>query len=146
MPRTIRSLLIAVFSILFLIPTPLARAQDACTIEAFRAGFNHRIPAESWTEYDPTTDPAGYLGRPGFYIAKSMWTDFRINGADGNRVEAFPDVTSRERWEAYLHAFDGTILTQGYIYARNTMLVLVDRRYTPDQAEEFAAILAESCP
>lgn len=129
--------------------SPAARAAD-CTIDGFRAGFNHRIPADAWIVYDAETDPNQRLGRPGFYVEKASWHDARLAALDGRAIssdtggtiEIFTSRADLERRRDFLAAFDGTIFAAGYRYARGLVLVRASLDYTPDQAAEFEDILA----
>lgn len=97
------------------------------------------------------SDPNHLLGRPGGYTSKVAWRDTRVREGDnlggvraGGSIEMYPDAAvARQRGE-YISAIVAKAPIFGeYTYVQGRIVLRVSKILTPDQAEQYRAVLAE---
>lgn len=85
-----------------------------------------RMNLRDVTAYAAATDPNHLLGRQGGYTSKINWP----NGS----IEVFSTPAEAQKREAYLQAFAGTLVGDGYDYLVGTYLLRIFDNQTPTQA------------
>lgn len=96
-------------------------------------------------DYDETTDPNGYLGRPGYYTGKTDFEDNRLEQIGlfpkGGTLETFAsekDCNSRcDYLKQFMSADMGAFGTNEYMYKYDKVLFRVDYAVAPSEAEVY---------
>jgi endonuclease YncB( thermonuclease family) len=113
------------------------------------------IPTATLTDnYTADTDPNKLLGRPGGYISKAAFKDTRAvkaggdgsSGVDGGgSVEVYADKDGASSRREYLQDMHTKVPLLGteYDYQQGPILLRVSHYLNPDQAGEYAKVLAD---
>ena len=105
------------------------------------------LPLSNITVYTSETDPNERLGRPGEYTSKVNWGDARYpesltGDSDFGTIEVFDNQKDLEARKDYIeNIFETTPLLKQYMYEEGLALLRLDYSLTPEQAEEYNAIL-----
>lgn len=122
-------------------------ADASAVLEVFKA---RGLPIGETTMYTAESDPNHLLGRPGSYTSKVAWRDTRITdsaetgvGAGGS-VEFFPDAAgARQRGEYVSKIAASSPLFTEYTMAQGRIVLRLSKVLTPEQVEQYRAVLSE---
>jgi len=127
---------------------PVASLTGEGIVELFKAAG---LPIGAVVIYTAETDPNKLLGRPNQYIAKAAWHDTRVPAptvlgepktSNGGGLEIYTDEAGARSRMEYLQAFGKKMpLLAEYDFVRGPILLRVAKDLTPDQADEYRAML-----
>jgi hypothetical protein len=121
----------------------------AAVLEGFKA---KGLPITSAIVHSAESDPNKLLGRPNGYESKVSFRDGRlpaqstssIDTDTGGTIEVYPDAAgARQRGESIAALVKDSPLPVEYVYTRGRVVLRLSREFTPDQAEQYRAVLAE---
>lgn len=129
--------------------------QSALTLADVKTAFERQhLPVSDLVIYDENTDVNHLLKRPGQYIEKANFTDSRIKqdfepATDADRdtlrkctIEVFASAEDMERRKNYVEAIGKSAAVFGsYLYPHKNVLVRIDFKLPPEQAEEYKRAL-----
>lgn len=116
-----------------------------------RALKAHGLPIGQITVFDASTDPAHFLGRPGYYTGKAAFRDTRVKKsldptdfAAGGGVELFADAGAAKRRVDFMRALATSNATfDEYNYRRGRVYLRISAELTPAQAHQYEVVLNE---
>jgi len=146
-------------------PQPTASATawtEPTAADITRALSAGGFPVSHVIVYTSSTDPNGLLGRPGGYASKTAWVDRRAVAYDartsglsyamtlgtdlkadpggidnGGGVEVYPTAQGAEKRCAYLSAFQGGPVGDGYDWTAGCAVLRLSNYLTPQQAKAY---------
>ncbi|MCI9086894.1 MAG: hypothetical protein HFE51_10850 [Clostridia bacterium] len=107
------------------------------------------------TVFDAETDPNELLGRPNGYTSKVDFEDIRVEQIDdelksfdgevsGGSIEVFANNKSAKSRADYINSIAETVpMFAEYNYVYDNVVLRLDKSLTPEQAQEYADILAQ---
>ena len=124
------------------------RPADAATVlDLLKA---RGLPIGETVTYTAESDPNKLLGRPGGYASKVAWRDSRVTPdtemgvSAGGSVEMFDTVESARARKEYVSKIAASSpLFSEYTFVQGRIVVRVSHDLTPEQAEQYAAVLRD---
>jgi hypothetical protein len=126
---------------------------NSCRRNRQRSNSQH-LPVSDLVIYDENTDVNHLLKRPGQYIEKANFTDTRVKqdfepatDADRNAlrkctIEVFANTEDLNRRKEYLETIGkAAAVFGGYVYPHKNVLVRIDFKLPPEQAEQYRQAL-----
>jgi hypothetical protein len=128
---------------------------SALTLADVTTAFEQQhLPVSDLVIYDENTDVNHLLKRPGQYIEKANFTDTRVKqdfepatDADRNAlrkctIEVFANTEDLNRRKEYLETIGkAAAVFGGYVYPHKNVLVRIDFKLPPEQAEQYRQAL-----
>jgi hypothetical protein len=116
-----------------------------------RALKAHGLPIGQITVFDASTDPAHFLGRPGYYTGKAAFRDSRVKGshdptdfAAGGGVELFGDDGDAKKRVAFIRSLGTDSATfDKYNFRRGRVYLRISTELAPAQAHQYEVVLNE---
>ena len=123
---------------------------DTPTADDVIAAFDEAgLPVGRTTVFTEDTDPNERLGRPGQYTSKVNFhderleievnDDFQVSGDSGGAVEVFDSEGDAEEWLEFVESVN--TIGRTYNYREGKIVMRLSFSLTPEQAEEYAAVL-----
>ena len=135
--------------------TPSAPVTTPGTVDAAAVleGFKAKgLPITSAIVHSAESDSNKLLGRPNGYESKVSFRDGRVPARStgsidtdtGGTIEVYPDAAGAQRRGAEIVALvKDSPLPVEYVYTRGRVVLRLSRELTPNQAEQYRAVLAE---